>query len=135
MAKLNLEIKVSDMEPLKSLLDVLVANMHKLPHEVINAMQMLAGDIDSYAYNLEYLHSRGVDHGVVKVFINGVFTERVIAGYPISKKVSVAEIPDIIAESFWIYAPCGFVCGWGEKPEIARGGEIKGKVKVPYNEC
>lgn len=135
MADLTIKANIADMEPVRSLLDVLVANMHKLPPEVLNAMQMLAGDVDSYAYNLEYLHSRGVGHGSVKVFINGVITERVIAGYPISKKVSVAEMPDIIAESFWIHAPCGFVCGWGEKPERARGGEIKGKLKVPYNEC
>lgn len=135
MADLTIKTNIADMEPIKSLLDVLVANMHKLPPDVLNAMQLLAGDIDSYAYNLEYLHSRGIDHGDVKVFINGVITEKVIAGYPISKVVSTHGVADAIVSSFWIYSPCGPICGWGEKPELARGGEIKGKVKVPYNEC
>ena len=135
MAESIIKLNLADMEPVKSLLDVLIANMHKLPPEVINAMQLLAGDNDGYAYNLEYLHSRGIDSGDVKVFINGVVTEQVIAGYPISKVVSTRGVADAIVGSFWIYAPCGFVCGWGEKPEIARGGEIKGKLKVPYNEC
>jgi hypothetical protein len=135
MAESIITFNVADMEPVKSLLDVLVANMHKLPSEVLNAMQMLAGDIDSYAYNLEYLHSRGIDHGDVKVFINGVITEKVIAGYPISKVVSTHGVADAIVSSFWIYAPCGSICGWGEKPDIACGGEIKGKLKVPANEC
>lgn len=135
MADLTIKTNIADMEPVKGLLDVLVANMHKLPPEVLNAMQLLAGENDSYAYNLEYLHSRGIDSRDVKVFINGVITKKVIAGYPISKVVSSQGAADVIASSFWIYAPCGFVCGWGEKPERARGGQIKCKVKVPYNEC
>lgn len=134
MAESAIKVDITGLEPLKGLLDVLVVNVDKLPIEVTDALQLIAGELDAYRYDWEYIKSLGIHPADVVSFVNGSVTDRVIAGHPISKKVSVAEMPDIIAESFWIYAPCGFVCGWGEKPERARGGEIKGKLKVPYNE-
>jgi hypothetical protein len=135
MAESNLKIKITGLEPLKSFLDVLVANIDKLPIEVTNALQLAVGELDTYIYNREYLILRSIPFEDVNVFVNGKITKHVQAGYPISKIVSVTGSPDIIAESFWIHASCGFVCGWGEKPDIACGGEIKGKLKVPANEC
>lgn len=135
MKKLSLKVKITGLEPLKSFLDVLVANIDKLPIEVTNALQLAVGGLDSYIYNREYLIERSIAFESISVFVNGKITNHVQAGYPISKVVSVTGSPDMIAESFWIHAPCGFVCGWGEKPDIACDGEVKGKLKVPYNEC
>lgn len=117
MAELTCAIKLADTESMKSLFDVLADNLDLLPDDVVTALQEFCEE-GSIVYDVDYLRSIGVDGCNVKVYVNGVDTERVSYGDRISRKVYI-NLKPVKADSFWIVDKHGdFVCGWGDKPLI-----------------
>ena len=121
MAKVDhtINASVTGAGVISELLEVMAANYDALPEAVKEAIQQI--DEDPTTYDREYLLNRLIPMDGLRVYVDGDFTENVISGSRIGKLVQIDGKVPFMAESFWIVSPDGFVCGWGEKPEI--GGE------------
>ena len=119
-SKLSINVKVTDVEEIKSLLLLLAENIESLPDNVVEALKLVADGVEFFDIN--YLSRRGICGGDVVALIDGVEVENVISGNPILKTVSITGSSDVSAESFQISNKNGdFICGWGEKFNV--GGD------------
>lgn len=121
MAKVDhaINVSVTGAGVISELLEVMAANYDALPEAVKEAIQQI--DEDPTTYDREYLLNRLIPMDGLRVYVDGNFTENVISGSRIGKLVQIDGKVPFRAESFWAVSPDGFVCGWGEKPEI--GGD------------
>ena len=116
-SKLSINVKVTDVEEVRSLLLLLSEHIDSLPDDVVDALKLVADGVEFFDIN--YLSRRGICGGDVVALIDGVETENVISGNPILKTVSITGIGDVSAESFQISNKNGnYICGWGEKFNI-----------------
>ena len=116
-SKLSINVKVTDVEEVRSLLLLLSEHIDSLPDDVVDALKLVADGVEFFDIN--YLSRRGICGGDVVALIDGVETENVISGNPILKTVSITGIGDVSAESFQISNKTGeYICGWGEKFNI-----------------
>ena len=119
-SKLSINVKVTDVEEVKSLLLLLSEHVDSLPGDVIDALKLVADGVEFY--DIDYLSRRGICGGDVVALIDGVEVDNVISANPILKKVSITGLGDASAESFQISNKTGeYICGWGEKFNV--GGD------------
>ena len=133
MAKLETEIKVTGLQPIEDLIEVLAANYEALPDAVKDALLQI--DDDPSVYDCRYIDNvigDGAYDGQLRVYVDGVKAQRVESGHRIGKRIVYALGSDEFgsgcrrkqghtAESFWVTHGNDYICGWGEKPEL--GGE------------
>ena len=133
MAKLETEIKVTGLQPIEDLIEVLADNYDALPDAVKDALLQIDDDPSVYDSGyLEYAIGKKAYDGRLRVYVDGEITKRVEAGHRIGKRIVYAwhhvdgssdstRKPSHTAESFWVTHGNDYICGWGEKPEL--GGE------------
>ena len=112
----EMNVSVTGIEPISSLLEVLAANYEHLPNAVKEAIQQI--EEDTTVYNCEYLLDRHIPARDLCIYVDGIATEGVIYGSRVGRLVQIEGRAPFSANSFWIVSKGEFVCGWGEKPNI-----------------
>lgn len=133
MAELKAEIKVTGIQPIVDLFEVMAANYDALPDAVKDALLQFDDDPTLYDYRyLDDVIGKKACDGTLRVYVDGEITKCVEAGHRIGKRVVYAwqhvegtgdftRKPSHTAESFWVTHGNDYICGWGEKPAL--GGE------------
>ena len=133
MSKIEAEIKVTGVQSIEDLIEVLADNYDALPDEVKDALLKI--DDDPSVYDRRYIDNvigDGAYDGQLCVYVDGVKAQGVESGHRIGKRIVYAlwsgeggsgcrRKPSHTAESFWVTHGNDYICGWGEKPEL--GGE------------
>lgn len=112
----KMNVSVTGIEPISSLLEVLAANYEHLPNAVKEAIQQI--EEDTTIYNCEYLLDRHIPPRDLCIYVDGIATEGVIYGSRVGRMVQIEGKAPFSAKSFWIVSKGEFVCGWGEKQII-----------------
>lgn len=81
MNKMTIDLKVSGIEPMKKLVELLADNYARLPPAIQEAIGELYSD-ERLAWDRDYFTGIGVDAGNIKVIADGLEVSRVIAIYP-----------------------------------------------------
>jgi hypothetical protein len=79
MASINL--KVSGLEPMKKLVELLADNYSLLPASIQEAIKDLYAE-ERTCWDVEYFMRLGIDGASIKVIVDGLEMNRVIAIYP-----------------------------------------------------
>lgn len=112
----EMNVSVTGIEPISSLLEVLSANYEHLPNAVKEAIQQI--EEDTTVYNCEYLLDKHIQARGMCVYVDGTATEGVIYGSRVGRLVQIEGKAPFSAQSFWIVSKGEFICGWGDKPTI-----------------
>lgn len=81
MPKMNIELKLSGLEPLKKLIELLSIHYTELPTDVQNELTAMMAE-ERLVWDMDYLAHIGVPPHDVDVFADGERVERVAAVYP-----------------------------------------------------
>ena len=112
----EVNVSVTGIEPISSLLEVLAENYELLPDAVKGAIQNI--EEDPTAYNCEYLLNNHIPFNGLRVYVNGAATDGVICGSRVGRIVHISGMVPFSAKSFWIESNGELVCGWGDRPII-----------------
>lgn len=81
MTNMNINLKVSGLEPMKKIIGLLADNYQSLPRELQDALGELYAE-ERTCWDVDYFNSIGVCQSLVKVLVDGEETKRVLAIYP-----------------------------------------------------
>lgn len=81
MSKATIDIKISGLEAMKKLVELLADNYARLPPAIQEAIGELYSD-ERLTWDRDYFTGIGLDAGSIKVIADGVEVSRVIAIYP-----------------------------------------------------
>lgn len=82
MAELKVKIDITEIEPIKSLIDALEANLDDLPRDVYDALQSLVDNVNRRVWDAEYFNKMVVPTSVLSVVVDGKETSGIHAIYP-----------------------------------------------------
>lgn len=90
MSKATIDIKISGLEAMKKLVELLADNYARLPPAIQEAIGELYSD-ERLTWDREYFTGIGVDAGSIKVIADEVEVSRVIAIYPDDSELLVFD--------------------------------------------
>ena len=82
MADLKVKLDITEIEPLKSLIDALEANLDDLPSDVYDALQALVDNVNRRVWDAEHLNKMSIPTSVLSVIVDGKETSGIHAIYP-----------------------------------------------------
>ena len=82
MADLKVKLDITEIEPLKSLIDALEANLDDLPSDVYDALQALADNVNRRVWDAEHFNKMSIPTSVLSVIVDGKETSGIHAIYP-----------------------------------------------------
>lgn len=90
MANLEMKISISDLEPVKLLLEALNSNYESLPDEVKNALNTVF-HAKPVVWDCDFFSSMGISPADVDVLADGVSVRDVVEIYPESFEMLIAR--------------------------------------------
>lgn len=90
MQKLKMEVSVTDVDKVQTLIELLNKHQDSLPRELIDSLHELA-DCEACEINWHWLNSRGISGRIE----NTLGLDRIVSVNPILKRVKVIGEPDI----------------------------------------
>lgn len=84
----NISVSLTDMEKVKTLIDLLNENRRSLPTDLISSIDRLA-DCDACEINNNYLTQAGYNSSDIVVLVDGIIASGVVSVNPILKRVKI----------------------------------------------
>lgn len=81
MTKMTIELKVSGIEPMKKIVELLTDNYQSLPRELQDAIGELYAE-ERTCWDIDHFKHIGIEPGHVRVIVDGVETSKITAIYP-----------------------------------------------------
>lgn len=99
MAEFKVKIDITDIEPVKSLIDALEANLDDLPRDVYDALQALVDNVNRRVWDAEHFNKMSISASVLSVVVDGKETSGIHAIYPdeLSYGSFVDGVPAVIS--------------------------------------
>lgn len=89
MNKMNIDLKISGLEPMKKIISLLTDNYSTLPSPIQEAISELYAD-ERTCWDIEYFHSIGLCAHQINVFADGEELKKVVAIYPDESEALIA---------------------------------------------
>lgn len=81
MNKMTIDLKVSGIEPMKKLVELLADNYARLPSAIQEAIGELYAE-ERTCWDIDHFKHIGIEPGHVRVIVDGVETSKITAIYP-----------------------------------------------------
>lgn len=88
MNKMTIDLKVSGIEPMKKLVELLADNYSRLPPAIQEAIGELYAE-ERKCWDADYFNAMGINSYDVKVIVDGTETSKIIAIYPYDAEIMV----------------------------------------------
>lgn len=82
MAELKVKIDITEIEPIKSLIDALEANLDDLPRDVYDALQTLVDNVNRRVWDADHFNKMAIAASELSVVVDGKETSGIHAIYP-----------------------------------------------------
>jgi hypothetical protein len=99
MAEFKVKIDITDIEPVKSLIDALETNIDNLPNDIYKALQALVDHQSRRVWDVKHFNKMSISASSVSVIVDGIETSGIHAIYPdeLSYDSFVDGVPAVIS--------------------------------------